>query len=92
MICGVFIGGMGGVVQSASRSLMVRHTNIASSTEYFGLYGMSGRATAFLAPLLIGIVTTMTGSARIGISPVLVLFFVGLVLLIWVKAEGENNT
>ena len=92
MICGVFIGGMGGVVQSASRSLMVRHTNIASSTEYFGLYGMSGRATAFLAPLLIGIVTTITGSARIGISPVLVLFFVGLVLLIWVKPEGENNT
>ncbi|MFT5785817.1 MAG: UMF1 family MFS transporter [Ascidiaceihabitans sp.] len=92
MVCGVFIGGMGGVVQSTSRSLMVRHCDPESSTEYFGLYGMSGRATAFLAPLMIGIVTAATGSARIGISPVLVLFFIGLILLFWVKAEGENNT
>lgn len=92
MVCGVFIGGMGGIVQSASRSLMVRHCDPESSTEYFGLYGMSGRATAFLAPLMIGIVTAATGSARIGISPVLVLFFAGLILLIWVKADGEKAT
>jgi UMF1 family MFS transporter len=92
MVCGVFIGGMGGVVQSTSRSLMVRHCDPESSTEYFGLYGMSGRATAFLAPLMIGIVTAATGSARIGISPVLVLFFIGLILLFWVKAEGESDT
>ena len=91
LVCGVFIGGMGDVVQSASRSLMVRHTDPASSTEYFGLYGMSGRATAFLAPLLIFFVTEATGSARIGISPVLALFFVGLILLIWVKGDGESN-
>lgn len=91
MICGVFIGGMGGVVQSASRSLMVRHTSPESSTEYFGLYGMSGRATAFLAPLLIFAVTEATGSARIGISPVIGLFFLGLILLFWVRAEGEQT-
>ena len=91
MICGVFIGGMGGVLQSTSRSLMVRHTSPESSTEYFGLYGMSGRATAFLAPLLIFAVTEATGSARIGISPVIGLFFLGLILLLWVKAEGEQS-
>jgi UMF1 family MFS transporter len=87
----VFIGGMGGIVQSASRSLMVRHCDPESSTEYFGLYGLSGRATAFLAPLLIGITTQITGSARIGISPILVLFAIGLIMLIWVNAEGEDS-
>jgi UMF1 family MFS transporter len=92
MICGVFIGGMGGVLQSTSRSLMVRHCDPESSTEYFGLYGMSGRATSFLAPALIGIVTVATGSARLGISPIVVLFFFGLILLLWVKADGESNT
>ena len=92
MICGVFIGGMGGILQSASRSLMVRHCDPEAATEYFGLYGMSGRATAFLAPALIAIVTAATNSARLGISPVLVLFFLGLILLLWVKAEGETNT
>lgn len=87
--CGVLIGGMGGVVQSASRSLMVRHSDPASPTEYFGLYGLSGRATAFIAPSLIGVVTAWTGSARLGISPVIALFLVGLVLLVWVKPEGD---
>ena len=91
MVCGIFIGGMGGVLQSASRSLMVRHCDEENSTEYFGLYGLSGRATAFLAPLLIGIVTTATQSARIGISPVIFLFFVGLVILVWVNAEGDQS-
>ncbi len=90
-ICGIFIGGMGGVLQSSSRSLMVRHCNPESSTEYFGLYGLSGRATAFLAPTLIGIVTAVSGSAQIGISPVIGLFLLGLILLWWVKAEGDQT-
>ncbi|WP_293450190.1 MFS transporter [Planktotalea sp.] len=89
IICGILIGGMGGMLQSASRSLMVRHTDEDTATEYFGLYGLSGRATAFLAPLLIGIVTTITQSARIGISPVIGLFLIGLVLLYFVDRRGD---
>ena len=89
-ICGVFIGGMGGVLQAASRSLMVRHTDPAAPTEYFGLYGMSGRATAFLAPLLIGLVTTLSENARVGVTPVIALFFLGLVLLSWVSPKGDR--
>ncbi|MDF3415252.1 MFS transporter [Sulfitobacter sp. M57] len=89
MVCGVLIGGFGGILQSSSRSLMVRHCTTENATEYFGLYGLSGRATAFLAPILIGIVTTLTGSARIGISPVIILFILGLILLAWVKRDGD---
>lgn len=88
-VCGIFIGGFGGILQASSRSLMVRHCDEASSTEYFGLYGLSGRATAFLAPSLIAIVTDATDSARFGISPVIVLFLAGLILLKWVHANGE---
>ncbi|MCZ0813601.1 MAG: MFS transporter [Pseudomonadota bacterium] len=90
--CGVLIGGFGGTLQAASRSLMVRHTDPAAPTESFGLYGLSGRATAFVAPALIGTVTAMSGSARIGVSPVIGLFLIGLVLLIWVKPEGDKET
>jgi len=89
--CGVLIGGMGGILQSSSRSLMVRHTDPDAPTESFGLYGLSGRATAFIAPTLIGVVTAITGSARLGISPVIGLFLLGLILLIWVKAEGDQT-
>ena len=89
--CGVLIGGLGGTLQAASRSLMVRHTDPALPTENFGLYGLSGRATAFLAPALIGLVTALSGSARIGVSPVIFLFLIGLVLLRWVNAEGDRD-
>ena len=88
--CGALIGGMGGVLQSSSRSMMVRHTDPALPTEHFGLYGLSGRATAFLAPSLIALVTTMSGSTRIGVSPVIGLFAIGLILLVWVKPEGDR--
>lgn len=91
MLCGMLIGGMGGVLQAASRSLMVRHANPDTPTESFGLYGLSGRATAFIAPILIGIATTMSGSARLGVSPVILLFALGLILLHWVRPEGDRS-
>ena len=89
--CGVLIGGFGGILQAASRSLMVRHTTPETATEAFGLYGLSGRATAFLAPALIGIATTMTGSPRLGITPIILLFLAGLFVLRWVHAEGDQS-
>lgn len=89
MVCGVLIGGMGGALQSSSRCLMCRHADEATSTEYFGLYGLSGRATAFLAPLLIGAATTASGSVQIGVSPIILLLVAGLVLLRWVNKDGE---
>lgn len=88
-ICGILIGGMGGTLQAASRTLMVRHCDPAAPTESFGLYGLSGRATSFMAPAMIYVVTTATGSARFGVSPLIGLFLLGLVLLAFVKPEGE---
>ncbi len=69
---------------------MVRHTRVENAAESFGLYGLSGRATAFLAPLLIGIATAVSESARLGIMPVIALFVFGLLLLRWVRAEGDQ--
>ncbi|MCU9836331.1 MFS transporter [Ruegeria sp. WL0004] len=89
--CGVLIGGFGGILQAASRSMMVRHTDPKTPTESFGLYGLSGRATAFLAPALIGAATAATGSARLGVSPVVGLFILGLILLIWVHPKGDQK-
>lgn len=87
--CGAAIGGAGGVLQSASRTMMVRHTSAARATEAFGLYALSGKATAFLAPMLIAITTAASGSPRLGISPLIVMFLLSLWLLGWVKPEGE---
>ena len=90
LLCGVLIGGLGGVLQAASRSMMVRHTDSGSETSGFGLYGLAGRATSFLAPALIGLVTIATGDARLGVLPLILLFLSGLGLLRWTRPEGDR--
>jgi UMF1 family MFS transporter len=59
-------------------------------TEAFGLYALSGKATAFLAPASVAIATQVFESQRMGVTPLIALFLIGLVLLIWVKPEGER--
>jgi MFS transporter, UMF1 family len=88
--CGALIGGAGGALQAASRTMMVRHTTPDRATEAFALFALSGKVTSFLAPFLIAIATSASGSQRIGISPLIGLFLVGLVLLIWVRPTGER--
>lgn len=90
-VCGAIIGSAGGVLQSASRVMLVRQANPNRMTEAFGIYALAGKATAFLAPALISLATVLSGSQRIGVSPVLGLFLVALLLLIWVKPEGEDK-
>jgi UMF1 family MFS transporter len=90
-VVGAIIGAAGGTLQSSSRTMMVRQADPARMTEAFGLYALAGKATSFLAPLSIGIVTDITGSQQLGITPLIVLFGVGLVLLIWVRPEGARQ-
>ncbi len=90
-LCGGVIGGAGGALQAASRTMMVRHTHPDWPTEAFGLYALSGKATAFLAPGLIGIFTTFLASPRLGVSPLIGLFALSLLILDWVRAEGDRD-
>lgn len=87
MFCGALIGGAGGILQASSRSMMVYQANEERMTEAFGLYALSGRATSFLAPGLIALFTDLTQSQRLGILPIIILFLIGLVLLIWVEPK-----
>lgn len=89
-VIGAVIGAAGGVIQSASRTMMVRQANPARMTEAFGLYALAGKATSFIAPLSIGIVTSLTGSQQLGVTPLIALFLIGLLLLRWVKPEGDR--
>ena len=80
-ICGCIIGACGGVIQSASRTMMVNQSDPERMTEAFGLYAFAGKATAFLAPALIALMTRLTEDIRLGVSPIIVLFLVGLLFL-----------
>lgn len=83
LILGLFVG----PVQAASRSLMVRISPPKIVTELFGLYALSGKATAFINPWLVGLLTVTFHSQRVGMSSVFVFLFIGGVLLFKVAAE-----
>lgn len=89
-ICGGLIGAAGGPLQAASRTMLLRHTTPERATEAFGIFALSGKVASFITPFLIAVVSHFSQSARIGISPVILLFLLGLVLLIWVKPRGEQ--
>ncbi|CUH38784.1 Vacuole effluxer Atg22 like protein [Jannaschia seosinensis] len=89
-VIGAVIGAAGGALQASSRTMLVRLVAPSHVTEGFGLYALAGKATAFLAPMAIGFVTLISGSQRIGVLPVVGLFILGLILLMWVRSEGEH--
>ena len=86
---GALIGAAGGVIQAASRSMMVRQADPDRMAEAFGLYALAGKATSFIAPLSIGAMTSWTQSQQLGVTPLMVLFLLGLFLLLWVKPDGD---
>lgn len=88
--CGAVIGAAGGALQSASRTMLILQAVPERMTEAFGIYALAGKSTSFLAPLLIGIVTSMSESQRIGVTPVIFLFILGLVLMAWVGRKGRE--
>lgn len=87
-VAGGLLGAACGTLQAASRTLLVHQADgRVAPAQAFGLYALSGRATAFIGPALVAAVTTATGSQRLGVSPVILLFLIGLLLLGWVKSE-----
>ena len=81
-IIGVFLG----PTQAASRSLMGRFTPERHQSEFFGFYAFSGKATAFLGPLVLGLVTGLFGQ-RLGVATVIVFFILGGAILATVNEE-----
>jgi UMF1 family MFS transporter len=74
---GVFIG----PAQTASRSFMARIVPPDLVAEFFGLYALSGKVTAFLGPALVGWVTVWADSQRVGMATILLFFLAGFLLL-----------
>ncbi len=77
----VLVGLAAGPIQSSSRTLLARMTPKEKTTEFFGFFSFSGKASAFAAPLLIGVVTAASDSQRLGISMSLLFLVAGLLLL-----------
>lgn len=82
ILFGLLIGLAFGPVQASARSYLARSVSPEEAGRYFGLFALSGRATAFAAPLAVGLVTAATGSARMGMAALIVFLVVGLIVLL----------
>jgi UMF1 family MFS transporter len=85
-VLGCGIGSLIGPAQAASRSFMARLAPAEIRTEMFGLYALSGKATAFVGPALVGWVTLWADSQRAGMATIVAFFVVGLLLLLPVRS------
>ena len=88
-VAGCFIGLFVGPVQAASRSLMARLSPPDQQAEYFGLFALSGKATAFVGPIVVAVVTDVSSSQRLGLATIIAFLVAGLVLL---QASGHTDS
>ena len=70
-----------------SRTMLARIAPASKMTEFFGLYALSGTATAFLAPFVVARATEWSQSQSIGLASILLLLTTGFVLMMFVKNE-----
>lgn len=80
-ISSITISLFAGPNQSASRSLMGRFVPKDKVNEFYGFFSFSGKATAFLGPLMIGELTLAFESQRVGVASLVLLFVVGGILM-----------
>ena len=80
-----------GPVQASSRSLMTRLIPPKKTTEMFGLYAFSGKATGFIGPWLLAMATLHFNSQRAGMATIMVFFVIGLFILLRVKEPKRDK-
>jgi UMF1 family MFS transporter len=86
----IFVGLVTGPLSASSRSLMARLAPKDRVTQFFGLFAFSGKASSFIAPLLVGVLTTATGQQRWGVAVVLVFLLAGLVMMPFVRGRSND--
>lgn len=88
LLLGLVLGGS----QSVSRAMMALMTPPRRTAEFFGFFNFSGRATSWIGTFLFGLVMARTGSARLAILSLLLLFLVGWAITARVDvARGQRE-
>ena len=86
----VAIGLVQGAIQSLSRSYFGSLIPPDRPGEFFGFYNMMGKFASVLGPFLMGITALVTGSSRLSLLSLVVLFAAGGWLLV-IAARGTRN-
>jgi UMF1 family MFS transporter len=92
IIFGLILGFFVGPVQAASRTLMARLAPADMMNQMFGLFALSGKVTSFIGPFLVGSITLLAGSQRIGMLAILLLLLLGFLIMLGVNEAPTHRT
>ncbi len=76
---------------ASSRTMMARISPPTMTTQFFGLYALSGTATAFLGPWMVGAMTAAFASQRVGYASLIILFVIGFIGMLFVREERATS-
>lgn len=86
-IWGTAVGLFVGPAQASSRSFMARVTPPGLRNQMFGFFSLSAKVTAFLGPMSVSWMTYLTGSIKVGMSPIIFFMFIGFCLMLTIKKD-----
>ena len=84
-VCGLLLALFVGPSQSAARTLLLRMASDGKEAVAFGLYTMTGRAAAFIAPWLFFVFVDAFHADRAGLAGLCVVLAAGLVGMLLVR-------
>ena len=85
---GLFIGGL----QSTSRTCMARLSKTNDQSKMFGIYGLSGKITAFLGPFFVALLTTTFNNQKAGFVSIIVFFILGYLIIRNLKLPNYSTS
>jgi UMF1 family MFS transporter len=87
-VCGLLLALFVGPTQSAARTLLLRMTGEGKEGVAFGLYTMTGRAVAFIAPWLFFVFADFFHSDRAGFGGICLVLVAGLIGMMLVRVDS----
>ncbi|ATX81630.1 MFS transporter, UMF1 family [Mariprofundus ferrinatatus] len=84
------IGLVMGGIQALSRSMYARIIPRKQATEFFGFFNMLGKFATVFGPLLMGVASVVSGSARFSILVIVALFAAGAIVLYYVDEHRQE--
>jgi MFS transporter, UMF1 family len=89
-VCGLLLCLFIGPTQASARTLLLRMTAEGKEGVAFGLYTMTGRAVAPLAPFMFSTFVAIFGAARAGIGGLMLVLAAGFVAMLAVRAPRRE--
>ena len=94
-ILGVFVG----PIQQASRTMMAKLAPADAQAKLFGLYALSGKATSWGGPILVGVMTAMAASwgwsdnnaLTFGMFGVMPFMVAGFIIMLFVRSAHKTE-